>query len=92
MEFYHGTSDALHIGKLILPPVITENLREDWRTKYRDKVFFTTSLLSAEMYAKKASKKYGGKPVVYRVRPLGQYFRTVNNEYIADRALVLGQC
>ena len=64
MEFYHGTSDALNIGKLLLPPVITENLREDWRTKHHDKVFFTTSLLSAEMYAKKACKKYGGKPVV----------------------------
>lgn len=91
VEFYHGTSDTLKIGKVLLPPVITDNQRENWRKKYLDKVFFTSSLLSAEMYAKKACKKYGGNPVVYIVRPIGQFFNTVNNEYIADKALVLGQ-
>lgn len=91
VEFYHGTSDTLKIGKVLLPPVITSNQREDWRKKYLDKVFFTSSLLSAEMYAKKACRKYGGSPVVYIVRPIGQFFNTVNNEYIADKALVLGQ-
>lgn len=74
VEFYHGTSDTLKIGKVLLPPVITDNQRESWRKKYLDKVFFTSSLLSAEMYAKKACKKYGGSPVVYIVRPIGQFF------------------
>ena len=91
VKFYHGTSDTLKIGKVLLPPVITSNQRENWRKKHLDKVFFTSSLLSAEMYAKKACKKYGGSPVIYTVRPIGQFFNTVNNEYIADKALVLGQ-
>lgn len=67
--FYHGTSNALGVKKIILPPIQTKNLREEWRRKYIDKVFFTTSILSAENYAKKACKKYGGNPVVYIVKP-----------------------
>ena len=89
--FYHGTSDILDVKKMILPPIQTKNLREEWRKKYVDKVFFTTSLLSAENYAKKACKKYGGDPVVYLVKPVGQYFNRVNCEYIADKAVVIGQ-
>lgn len=54
--FYHGTSDVLPIRRLLFPPTITEVKREEWRTKYTDKVFFTGSLLSATMYAKKACK------------------------------------
>ncbi len=90
LTFYHGTTDLFKVGKVLLPPDSTGNKREDWRKKYTDKVFMTTSLLSAEMYAKKASRTYGGNPIVYIVRPLGQYFNTINTEYIADRALVLG--
>lgn len=77
------------IRKFILPPSETENKREQWRNKYIDKIFFTTSLLSAEMYAKKACKKYGGNPVVYTVKPIGQYFNRINSEYIADKALII---
>lgn len=88
--FYHGTTDTFNVGKYILPPVKTENKREEWRMKYTDKVFFTTSMLSAEMYAKKACKKYGGNPVIYVVKPVGQYFSRMNTEYIADKALVVG--
>ena len=88
-EFYHGTSTALRIDKWILPPVCTGNKREHWRTKYIDKVFFTNSLLSAWKFARKACDKYGGMPVVYKVRPVGQWFTTINTEYIADRALVV---
>ena len=76
---------------MILPPLQTSNLREDWRKKYLNKVFFTTPLLSAEMYAKKACKKYGGEPVVYMVKPIGQYFNKMNTEYIADKAVIIGQ-
>ena len=54
-------------------------------------MFFTTSLLSAENYAKKACKKYGGDPVVYLVKPVGQYFNRIDSEYIADKAVIIGQ-
>ena len=87
--FYHGTTDLFKIDKVILPPCETHNLREDWRKGYHDKVFFTTSLMSAQMYAKKACKKFGGNPVVYIVKPVGQWFHRVDTEYIADKALVL---
>lgn len=87
--FYHGTSEILGIKDMILPPVQTGIKREDWRAKYSDKVFFTTSLLSAEMFAKKACRKYGGNPVVFKVRPVGQFFRRMDVEYIADRAVIL---
>lgn len=89
--FYHGTSDALDIGKVILPPVITNNLREDWRKSNLNKVYFTDSQLSAQKFAWKACQKYGGEPIVYIVRPIGQYFHRVNNEYIADKMRVVGQ-
>jgi len=36
--FYHGTSDTLDVSKIILPPIQTKNLREEWRKKYIDKV------------------------------------------------------
>ena len=90
MLFYHGTTDIFKIRKIILPPVITNNKREDWRKKNNDKVFFTTSLLSASMFAKKACNKYGGNPIIYIVKPIGQCFNRINNEYIADKALVIG--
>lgn len=89
--FFHGTSSALPIGKWILPPVYTYNKREHWRVKYTDKVFFTNSILSAQKFAKKACDKYGGKPVIYKVKPIGQWFNTINTEYIADKALVIGK-
>ena len=89
--FYHGTSNTFNIKKVILPPIQTDILRENWRKKYLDKVFFTTSLLSAENYAKKACNKYGGEPVIYLVKPVGQYFNRVDSEYIADKAIIIGQ-
>lgn len=88
--FYHGTSDVFDIREVILPPLQTDNLREDWRKKNLDKVYFTSSQLSAYMYAKKACKKYGGNPIVYIVKPIGQWFHRADTEYIADKALVLG--
>lgn len=87
--FYHGTTDVFPIQKVLLPPAITEIKREEWRKNYVDKAFLTDSLPSANMYAKKACKKYGGNPVVYIIKPIGQFFKTVNTEYIADKALVV---
>lgn len=89
MIFYHGTSDVLPIKKILLPPMVTSIKREEQRKKFTDKVFFTTSILSASMYAKKACKKYGGNPIIYIVNPIGQFFNTINTEYIADRAWIL---
>ena len=69
MDFYHGTTDMFNM-KMIKPAQQTNNLREEWRKKLINKVFFTTSLMSAQKYAKKAAKKYGGNPIVYKVKPL----------------------
>lgn len=91
-KFYHGTTDALHIRNWILPPIFTENQREDWRKKYRDKIFFTDSLLSARKFARKACMKYGGQPIVYEIRPVGFWCGTIHTEYIADKARVIKIC
>lgn len=87
--FYHGTTDTLPVRRFLLPPIVTNRKREDWRKKYEDKVFFTTSLCSARKFAKKACLKYGGSPIVYIVRPIGQYFNTINGEYVSDKAMIL---
>lgn len=89
-RFYHGTTDAFDIDKVLLPASRTGNLREDWRKKNTDKVFLTTSLLSAKQYAKKACIMYGGRPIVYECKPLGPCFNRINSEYITDKALILG--
>lgn len=86
--FYHGTSSALNIT-VLLPAAETGMLREEWRTKMTHKVFFTDSLLSAQQYAKKAAKKYGGYPVVYAVKPNGDVWHINNTEYVADSAEIL---
>lgn len=92
MTFFHGTSSALHIKKWILPPAYTKIKREHWRNKDNDKVFFTNSEFSAWKFARKACEKYGGEPVVYIVKPLGMWINTINTEYIADKALIIGKC
>ena len=91
MTFYHGTTDVFNIKKILLPPIYINNLREDWRKKYHNVVFFTTSLLSAFKFARKACEKYGGNPVIYEVRPIGQYFNTIHGEYISERAKIVGK-
>lgn len=88
--FYHGTSTSLEIDNLILPSIQTGILREDWRQKNLNKVYFTNSVISAKRYAKKACEKYGGDPIVYVVKPLGIWFHRIDKEYVADRALVIG--
>lgn len=91
MIFYHGTTTAFNLmkGDILLPAIITGNLREDWRKKYIDKVFFTNSLLSAEKFAKKAANKYGGEPTVFIVKPEPPYYHINTNEFIADRAIII---
>jgi hypothetical protein len=86
MTYYHGTS----ISGLqeILPPVETNNLREDFRRKFRDCVFVTPLRKSAETYARKCALKFGGKPVVYEVKPINPIEINVS-QYICDKALVI---
>ena len=86
MTFYHGTSIA---GlREILPPIETNNLREDFRRKFRDCVFVTPLRKSAETYARKCALKFGGKPVVYEVKPVNPIEINVS-QYICDKALVI---
>lgn len=93
MIYYHGTTNIFNIGDKILKPSIdTGILREDWRKKNLDKVYFTTSLLSAERFAYKASQKYGGCGIVYIVKPIGDVVNLNTNEYIADKAIILDVC
>ena len=40
---------------------------------------------------RKLVKKYGGTPVIYIVKPIGQYFNIVNTEYIANKALIVSK-
>lgn len=89
MNYYHGTSDVIPIDKILLPPCDTNCKREDGRNKFNDVVFFTPSLLSATTYARKASVKFGGNPVVLIVSPIGEAVNVVNNEYISDKAIVV---
>ena len=91
MIFYHGTTTAFNLmkGDILLPAIMTGNLREDWRKKHIDKVFFTNSLLSAEKFAKKAANKYGGEPIVFIVKPKPPYYHINTNEFIANRAIII---
>ena len=86
MTYYHGTS--IPGLKVILPPIETRVLREDFRKKFMDCVFVTPSRLSAEKYARKCAAKLGGEPIVYEVRPSNP--TEINrSQYICDKAIVL---
>ena len=87
--FYHGTSTALNIERLV-PALESGVLREDWRTKLTNKVFFTDSFRSARQYAKKAAQKYGGDPIVYVIEPVGDIWNVNNTEYVSDYAEIKG--
>ena len=70
--YYHGTSDALGIGHKLLPPSTTGRLQEAGRLKNLDAVFFSRDLGSARVYAGRACRRFGGRPVIYRVMPMGE--------------------
>lgn len=72
MTYYHGTS--ISGLKVILPPIKTRVLREDFRKKLLDCVFVMSSRESAERYARKSAAKLGGEPVVYILKKLGFCF------------------
>ena len=87
MKYYHGTSTACGVKRILLPPIRTKNLREDFRTKHRDCVFLTISLRSAESYAKKACIRFGGEPVVYRAEPI-RIIAVNGIECICEKAII----
>ena len=86
MTYYHGTS--IPNLKVILPPIETRVLREDFRKKFMDCVFVTPLRKSAEAYARKCAAKFGGDPVVYEVKPVNPSEVNVS-QYICDKAFVL---
>ncbi len=91
MVLYHGTSTALPIGNMLLPPVETEVKREHWRQKDINVVFLAQTFGAAAAYAWKAVRKYGGLPVVLACKPLGLLARNHNGEYTAEKAAVISR-
>ena len=86
MRYYHGTSI---VGlEEILPPIDTNNLREDFRSGFQDCIFVTPLKKSAEMYARKCVSKFGGAPIVYEVEPVNPLSLNVG-QYICDMAFVI---
>lgn len=88
--FYHGTSDVfnLSIGSKILPSIETGILREEFRKVRLNIVFITTSKYSAFKYAKRASEKFGGNPIVYEVKGYN-ISKIQNTEYACDFAKII---
>lgn len=66
-EYYHGTSSNSNISNKLLPPSHTGVISEKGRKKNLDKVFFTTDIGLARIYAGRASRSYGGTPKILRV-------------------------
>lgn len=67
--FYHGTTTNANIDYKLLPPCESGTLSEEGRKKNLDKIFFTTSLNYAKVYAGRAVARFGGEPVILRVIP-----------------------
>lgn len=80
MIFYHGTTTACGITNALLPPTRTGHCTELGRVNNLDRVFFTRDIGYAEIYAKKAVKRFGGKPVVM----------VLNTEELDDVKMVQG--
>ena len=70
--YLHGTSTyfKLRPGDILLPPKETGRQTEK-RRRRRGKVFFTDNLASARHYANIAVRKWGGEPIIYLIKPMG---------------------
>jgi len=93
---YHGTTTAhnLNVGDKILPTDICKNTSEVGRKKNNDCIFLTTDKNYAKIYAGRAVKMWGGKPVVYTVVPLGltQFSKSAGMDiYTAEGAFITKQ-
>ena len=91
MILLHGTSDAVHVGRELLPPVYTGVQRENWRKKDTDVIFLTQSSRAAVMYAWKAVQRFGGNPVVLTCDTVGMVYQNHNGDFCAFRAKVLSR-
>ena len=68
MTFYHGTARKFRIGEELVPPKEHGfEISEKGRKKNLDKVFFTSDVGSAKIYARRAVNSYGGIPHIYEV-------------------------
>lgn len=91
---YHGTSSP-DLSREVLPPDATQVISEKGRNKNLNKVFFTKDYKSADIYAKRAARSYGGNPRVLKVIPMGEV--TIVNEnqgttvFHAPKAIVLSK-
>lgn len=92
--FFHGTSNKsnISIGSKLLPPIETGILRETFRKdRVNDnKVYLTTSLISAITYAKKAISIFGGDPIILICKPDEETIHCrIDNEFITDFAEII---
>jgi len=71
-KYYHGTSQNFKVGDLLKPPSKTSIISEKGRKKNLDKVFFTTDIGSAKIYAGRAKNALGGISKVYEIEPIGK--------------------
>jgi hypothetical protein len=91
---YHGTSNP-NINNIILPPIETKIISEKGRKKNLDKVFFTKSYKSAQIYAGRAFNSYGGNKRVLPIIPIGKVEIVNSNKgsevFMADYAIVINE-
>lgn len=89
---YHGTSNS-DISSTVLPPNSTGVISERGRKKNLDKVFFTKTEKSANIYAGRAKNEYGGDPRTLAVIPIGNVTVLNDNKgtevLMADAAIVV---
>lgn len=70
--YYHGSCSMAGISNMLLPPVDSDVISEKGRHKNLDRVFFTTDIGLAKIYAGRAARSIGGEPELYRVvAPVG---------------------
>ena len=80
MTFYHGTARKFRIGEELVPPKEHGfEISEKGRKKNLDKVFFTSDVGSAKIYARRAVNSYGGIPHIYEVEVSNDYWTVVTS-------------
>ena len=91
--YFHGTSSALRVRGRLLPPKESGALSEKGRKKNLHLVFFTEDEKYARIYAGRACQRFGGKPVVCRVVPVGEVkclsSRKGATVFVAPSAIIL---
>ena len=97
MAFYHGTARKFKIGEELVPPKEHGfEISEKGRKKNLDKVFFTSDVGSAKIYARRAVNSYGGIPHIYEVEVPNVDIEVINptpgtTVYAAPRATIVGE-